>query len=136
MTTPASPSPERARRSRRAPRRRNRAADYLKLLVLAVAGVLGAGASFAFLAKVVHPYKLGYQQAREIDKIKADLAREEAYNDGLRKRVAYLASPEGAEREARRARFSRPGEVVYLLDAQAMTEVEKRAETPPQKPKP
>lgn len=136
MTTGVAEDGRPARNRRRIPRHRNRAADYLKVLLLAGVGVLCASAAFAFLVKVVHPYKLGYQQAQAIAKVKADLAREETYNDKLRKRVAYLASGEGAEREARHARFSRPGEEVYFLDAQALEEVEKRAASATTKPNP
>jgi hypothetical protein len=127
------PEPPRAPRRKRRARRplskgQQRALQCLRLLVLGAVGIGVASLAFAFLVKVVHPYKLGDEQARDIEKLQAELAREEARNDRLRKRVAYLYSNEGAEREARRAGFYRTGETVYFLDSAALSRVEKRAE--------
>jgi cell division protein FtsB len=109
------PSPRRRRRRRRA------AAYPLKLLAVAVAGSLGAWCLFLLLAKAAHPYLLGHEENKKVAALQERLDRQHAENVALRKRIAYLKSPEGAESEARRAGYHRPGEVVYLMDPAVLT---------------
>lgn len=102
--------------SRRRRRRRRRAGSYyLKIIVTVLGGMAAAGALFAFLSKVVHPYRLGYQVGQEVAAQRESLERQQRVNAQLRARVAYLKSEEGVEREARRAGYHRPGEIVYLM---------------------
>lgn len=101
------------RRSRRAPRRVVN--YYVKLAGYIIAGGLGAVLVWAFVVKVIHPYQLGWAVEQDIRAVRADLRKQNARNAALQKRLAYLQTPAGAETEARRAGFARPGEMVYLL---------------------
>jgi cell division protein FtsB len=103
------------KRSVRRKRRRRAGSYYLKIAVTVVGGMAAAGALFAFMSKVVHPYRLGYQVGQEVAEQRESLERQQRINAQLRARVAYLKSDEGVEREARRAGYHRPGEIVYLM---------------------
>lgn len=105
---------KRSRQQRRRSRRRA-GSYYLRIAATMAGGLCGAWMLFLFLSKVVHPYKLGYEVGREVTDMRGKVEAQEAANQTLRARIAYLRSDEGAEREARRAGYHRPGEVVYLL---------------------
>ena len=98
---------------RRPPRRAGN--YYARVGGVAAAGVIGAYLVWAFVMKVVHPYQVGWSVARDRKKIQAELARQNRQNRQLEARLAYLKTPDGAETEARRAGFARPGELIYLL---------------------
>lgn len=101
---------------RRDRKRRKRAGNYFLQLGGAVAlMVLSAGVVFAFLEKAAHPYWLNYTVNREVEAMRVKLAQQRAGNQALKKQIAYLSSPEGAEVRARRGGYHRPGEQVYLL---------------------
>ncbi len=100
-------------RQRRKRQRRVRTA--LRLLGVTAGGIAGAYLAFVFLAKVVHPYKLGYEVGRQSDAVRERLDERQRANDRLRERLAFLQSDEGAEVEARRAHWRRPGETVILF---------------------
>lgn len=89
-----------------------------------VAGMAGAWLLFQLMVKVVHPYKLGYEQSQKVAELKEEWERIETGNARLRQQVAYLQSPEGAETLARRNGYHRPGEIVYMLDRDAARVVE------------
>lgn len=98
---------------RRAPRRAGN--YYLRLMGIAGGGVTAAYVLFVFILKVVHPYQLGYAVELDIRQVQTELNRQKARNSLLERRLDYLKTPEGAEMEARRAGWARPGETVYLL---------------------
>ena len=100
---------------RRKTRRRRAGNYYLRLAVLAIGGFAFAYALSLLLIKAIHPYKLGYDEAQKIAVLNEQLAARRAENAILQKRVAYLNTPEGAEVEARRAGWQKPGETVYLI---------------------
>jgi len=101
------------RSQRRPPRRAGN--YYLRLAGIAVGGSLAAYVLFLFIAKVIHPYQMGFSVERDIRTVRAELKRQRDKNTLLERRLNYLKTPEGAETEARRAGYSRPGEIVYLL---------------------
>ena len=110
------PPPILPRSPRRLRTRRRRAGNYyLRLAALVTGGFVVAYALSLLIIKVVHPYKLGYDEAQKIAVLKETLAARRADNALLRKRVAYLNTNEGAEVEARRAGWQKPGETVYLV---------------------
>lgn len=96
-------------------RRRNRIPTPLRWLAMVGAGMLCAWLLFELMVKIVHPYQLGDQQAKKAQKLRQQLAQQEARNSELRKQVAFLRTDEGAEVLARRAGYHRPKEAVYLL---------------------
>lgn len=101
---------------RRRPRRPRRVVNfYVRIGGYAVAGVVGAALVWALVLKVAHPYRLGFRVGGDIRRTQAALRKQNARNKLLQKRLAYLQTPEGAETEARRAGFARPGEQVYLI---------------------
>jgi cell division protein FtsB len=111
---------------------RRRRAKWLfpvRVATMMVAGMAGAWLLFQLMVKVVHPYKLGYEQAQKVADLKDEWERIEAGNVRLRQQVAYLQSPEGAETIARRNGYHRPGEIVYLLDRDAARMVENTSDT-------
>ncbi|MBC8142050.1 MAG: septum formation initiator family protein [Armatimonadetes bacterium] len=108
---PTSEEPRRPRR--RAPRRVVN--YYVRIAGYATFGILGAFLVWSFVLKVLHPYQLSFTVGKEIRAAKADLQKQNARNAVLASRLAYLQTPEGAETEARRAGFARPGEQVYLI---------------------
>ena len=109
-----SPDIRKTRRRRR--RRRGRNALYpLRAAVVLVGGIGAAYLLFAFLNKAVHPYRLGFETRHQVRAARAELARQQAANEELRRRIAFLNSPEGAESQARRLGYYRKGETVFLL---------------------
>lgn len=107
------PAPETRVRRRRAPRRVLN--YYVRVAGFAAFGIAGAFLVWAFVLKVLHPYQLGFAVGKEIRTANAELRKQNARNAELASRLAYLQTPEGAETEARRAGFARPGEQVYLI---------------------
>lgn len=105
---PTAPRPR-----RRAPRRAGN--YYLKIAGFALVAAVGVYAAWAFAVKIIHPYQMGWKVSQDVKKVESELSRQYAQNALLEKRLAYLKTPEGAETEARRAGFARPGEKVYLL---------------------
>ena len=97
-------------------RRRIRAArNIVRLAALLAGGIVGAFLLFQVVAKIIYPYKLGYQEAKKMAAQQSRLKRQEARNALLEKRVAFLRTPEGSEYLVRRAGYHLPGETVYLL---------------------
>ena len=101
------------RTRRRAPRRAGN--YYLKIVGFAAVAAVGVYAAWGFAVKILHPYQMGWKVSQDVRKVETELSRQYAQNVLLEKRLAYLKTPEGAETEARRAGFARPGEKVYLL---------------------
>jgi cell division protein FtsB len=85
---------------------------------------------FQVLLKIIHPYRLGYEEAKKVTALRTKLDKQETANTLLRKQVAYLESEEGAECEARRQGYRRPGESVYLLDKAAIAAAGSTTATP------
>jgi cell division protein FtsB len=97
-------------------RRRRRQRNYFLQLALAAGGVaLVTWMLFVLIEKAIHPYWLGHEVERQVRALREQVARQRKENDDLRAQVRFLQTDEGAEREARQARFYRPGEVIYLL---------------------
>lgn len=96
-------------------RRQRTLKNVLRLASVTLGGALGAYLAFAFLAKVVHPYKLGYDVSRQSDGVHEELEKQRRANEKLRAQLAFLKTDEGAEVEARRAHWHRPGETVILF---------------------
>ncbi len=103
-----------AQRSRRRPPRRA-GNYYLKIVGFVLVSAVGVYAAWAFAVKIIHPYQMGWKVERDVKKVQSELKRQNTQNALLEKRLAYLKTPEGAETEARRAGYARPGEKVYLL---------------------
>lgn len=112
---PRSDEPRPRPSRRRAPRRVLN--YYVRIAGFAAFGIVGAFLVWSFVLKVLHPYQLGFTVGKQIRVAKADLQKQNARNASLSARLAYLQTPEGAEAEARRAGFARPGEQVYLIRA-------------------
>jgi len=83
---------------------------------LLTVGIVGAFLLFQVVAKIIYPYKLGYQEARKVAALQLRLNKATAMNDFYRSRVNYLESQEGGEMLARHAGYHRPGETAYLID--------------------
>lgn len=98
---------------RRMPRRAGN--YYLKIAGFAAVTLIGMYAAWAFAVKIIHPYQMGWKVNQDVKKVETELNRQYAQNALLEKRLAYLKTPDGAETEARRAGYARPGERVYLL---------------------
>jgi len=116
------------RSQRRLPRRAGN--YYLRLAGIAGGGCLIAYVLFIFIAKVIHPYQMGFSVERDIRTVRAELKKQQAKNTLLARRLDYLKTPEGAETEARRAGYSRPGEIVYLLRSAASASSSSNSATP------
>ncbi len=109
-TNTLTPAP---RLRRRTPRRAGN--YYLKITGFFLCALIGAYAAWGFGVKIIHPYQMGWKVSQDVNKVEQELGRQNAQNGQLEKRLAYLKTPEGAETEARRAGFARPGETVYLI---------------------
>ena len=116
-------------KQRRQRRRRAKWLLPLRFATMTVAGMAGAWLLFQIMVKVVHPYRLGYEQAQKVAQLKEQLSNQESGNARLRSQVAYLQSEEGAETLARRAGYHRSGEVIYRLDVNAVRFVDKATES-------
>jgi cell division protein FtsB len=108
-------------------RRRTTLVYPLRLAIVVIAGMAGAWTMFQVLLKIIHPYKLGYEESKKVAALRVKLDKQDAANTTLRKQVAYLESEEGAECAARRQGYHRPGETVYLLDKDAIAAAESAA---------
>lgn len=106
----------RRRQKQRLRERRLQALRYtLQLAVSAATIIAGMYVLFVVGEKAIRPYWLGHTVGREVSALRVRLARQNAQNEALRQEARFLASPEGAERDARRMGYCLPGEQVYLL---------------------
>lgn len=107
-----------ARKRRPAPegsrRRRRRVPVWLKVFWVAVAVVV-ALALFAVVRKTLRPVRLCYRERAEMRQQEIRLAELKRENLNMREKRRYLQSPAGAETEARKLGYVRPGEVSILM---------------------
>jgi hypothetical protein len=99
-------------------RKRKRAGNYfLRLLLPVLGGVVAAYALFQICVKLTHPYRLGYEMSQEVRQAQSELDKQRIVNSELYRRIRYIKTPEGIEREARRQGFYRPKdrETIFLL---------------------
>lgn len=92
-----------------------RLAQGVRLILVSGLVVVAAWGFVLLLGKVAYPYRLGNQVEASLQQMRADLARQKRENEELRRRIQYRKSAEGAESEARRAQFARPGEQVFMI---------------------
>jgi cell division protein FtsB len=116
-------------------RRRRRQRSYFLQLALA-ASLVAAGAWLLVVVaeKVIHPYWLGHEVGQQVAQVREQVARQKARNAELRKQILFLRSEEGAEREARRRGFRRPGEEVYFFPEDRVQAAVPTAAPPPAPP--
>lgn len=107
-----------ARRSRsaseRSGKRRRKAPLRLKAFWLVVAAI-AALTVFAVLRKTVRPILLCHRERTEVIRLENQLADLRRENRALETRRRYLESPAGAETEARKLGYVRPGEVSVII---------------------
>ena len=82
-----------------------------KLTVVAVALVLGT----ALVGKVLRPIRLVNNEQRQKDRIVAEYKALRAQNEGLRRQLRFLQTPDGVAREARKHGFVKPGEISLVI---------------------
>lgn len=106
-------------------RRQRRAAvlNVVRLLALLAGGTLGAFLLFQVVAKIIYPYRLGYQEAKKVAALQTRMDRASALNAYYQKRVDFLKSPEGAEMLARHGGYHYPGETAYLLKEEIFNDI-------------
>lgn len=108
------------RPERRRPRRRPRSPVRARPAVVRAAVLIAlAGLVFAFAGRIggvaLEPVLATYRTGREIRRLEAVLAREQAVNAQLRADIAYLRTRDGVEQEARRRGWVRSGEVALTV---------------------
>lgn len=83
----------------------------IRIAVVAVALVLGT----FVVCKVLRPIRLVGNERRAKAKVVSDYNGLRKQNDELRRRVAYLKTPEGIAQEARKQGFVKPGEISLVI---------------------
>ena len=78
------------------------------MLVLAAVGLV---------AKAVRPYREARGQVRQLTDTERQISAVDQENAALRRRIAYLKTPDGVASEARRLGYLRPGERPIVLEA-------------------
>lgn len=97
---------------RRSPKLR-KAARTAVVLAIGAFILLAVG---AVIAKAARPYLITYNEAREIEQIKRQIAEAEAENKALREDIAYLQTKRGKEVEARKLGWVKKGEIAVIVE--------------------
>ena len=71
--------------------------------------------ALVFFNKVWHPIGLNRQLRRDLDATRGEIARQQAEHEVLKRREAYLKTPEGIQAEARKLGYIREGEMPLRL---------------------
>ncbi|MDX1931732.1 MAG: hypothetical protein SFU56_03930 [Capsulimonadales bacterium] len=107
----------------------------VRLAGMGAVGVFSALLLFQVALKILHPYRLGQEEARKVEALRHRLEARNAENQRLERRLEYLKSPEGQETLARRAGFHRNGEIPFLLTPAAVSsEASADSDAPENKP--
>jgi len=96
-------------------RRRRRSRPWQKAIALAIA-VVTALAVMGVLRKTLRPVLLCWRERAGVHRFEARLAAAKRERQALLEKRRYLRSPEGAQTEARRLGFVRPGEVSVVME--------------------
>lgn len=83
----------------------------IRIAVVAAALVIGS----SVFGKIIHPIKLVRNERRENARIISSYNSLKKQNADLRRRLAYLKTPEGIAQEARKQGFVKPGEVSLVI---------------------
>lgn len=109
--------PDRRRKTGRRPRRILGMWARVTLLA-AFIGVLGL-AIFGIVTKAIRPYREARTQKGQMSVTREQIAALDAQNADLRRRIAYLKTPEGKTTEARKMGFIKDGEIPIVVEGQA-----------------
>jgi len=74
----------------------------------------------ALVAKIIRPYREASLQKQDLASTRTKVAALDEQNRQLRKRIAYLNTREGMEREARGLGYTLPGEVPVFVEPSAL----------------
>ena len=110
-----------SRRSERRKARLSRKRKYGRSKVLQrVVGVLVVliiiGATWMILAKATKPYRIGYDESKEITDVRNQISKAELENKRLKQDIDYIKKPEGKMVEARKLGFVKEGEVAVVVE--------------------
>lgn len=108
--------PDRRKKSGRRPRRILGMWARVTLLVAAV-GVLGF-IMFGLITKALRPYLEARVQKGQMSTTQGQIARLDRENADLRRRIAYLKTPDGMTTEARKMGYVKPGEIPIIVEGQ------------------
>ena len=95
-------------------RRRRRLRTWQKFLLATIIVAVGFG-SFAVLRKIYRPIDLMWENRTEVRKMEDHLNAVQKENSELQTKRKYLQSAQGAETEARKLGFVRPGEISIII---------------------
>jgi cell division protein FtsB len=87
----------------------------LRKLVFAMVLTAVALAGFCFVHKLIRPIHLCWEGSTEVGQLQKKLASLKQENEALRNEKKYLLSPGGAQTEARKFQFVKPGEISLIL---------------------
>lgn len=98
------------------PRRRRRKLTIAQKIIWGGLAVVAIYCAFAVIQKAVRPVKLLCAGKAEVSKMEEKFAKDKAENKALREKRKYLLTPSGAEAEARKLGYVRPGEVSVIIE--------------------
>jgi len=98
------------------PRRRKRKTTIFQKIILGGLAAVAIYCAIAVVQKTIRPINLLCAGKAEVHKMEEKLAKEKAENRALHEKRKYLLTPSGAEAEARKLGYVRPGEVSVVIE--------------------
>lgn len=71
---------------------------------------------FGLIAKAIRPYREARAQQRQLADTQRQIAALDVQNDALKRRIAYLKTPDGVTHEARKMGYLKPGEIPLVFE--------------------
>jgi cell division protein FtsB len=90
-----------------------------RYLLIGAAGIAAIALCVCILAKIAQPYSMLHQQQVQIAQLQDRLAGDNADNQDLERRIAYIHQPDGIATAARSLGYVKPGEESLAVTVQA-----------------
>ncbi len=97
-------------------RRRKKKQQLLQIIVFGVVAVVVVLVGFVVIRKVAKPIGLLFAEREQVRQMQKQLADAKQEKKQLLEKKRVIASPSGAEAEARRLGYVRPGEVSIVIE--------------------
>lgn len=122
------------RKARMARKRKAPQSKALRLVVAAIIIAVVAAIVWMVVAKATKPYRIGYNESKEISDIRGQISQAKAENKALKADIDYIKRPEGKMVEARKLGFVKEGEVAVVVEQPDRKQYEMdQMKTPPVK---
>ncbi len=107
--------PKRIKRKSPKVKRQFKPPKFMRVALMVVAVAVGVYLAMLVVAKVTKPYRISYGESKEIASIQKQIADAKTDNEQLKRDLAFLATPQGKEAEARRLGWVKKGETALVV---------------------